>query len=79
MIVTLASKELAASRLLDLAPGTIIEFERGCAEPLVLSANNLPIGCGEAVKIGDHFGLKVTAIIPPEDRVARLGGKWRFG
>lgn len=79
IIVTLAMKEIPASGLMDIGPGTIIEFERGCDQPLILSVNNLPIGLGEAVKIGDHFGLKVTAILSPQERAARVGGKWKFG
>lgn len=75
IIVTLADKRLPTSRLVDIGPGSIIEFERPCDEPLQLSANNLPIGVGEAVKIGDHFGLKVTAILTPEQRAQRLAGK----
>lgn len=77
LIVTLADKRLATGKLLDIGPGSIIEFERPCDEPLQLSVNNLPIGVGEAVKIGDHFGLKVTAILSPEERAARLIEKWR--
>lgn len=75
IIVTLADKRLPTSRLVDIGPGSIIEFERPCDEPLQLSANNLPIGVGEAVKIGDHFGLKVTAILSPEQRAQRLAGR----
>lgn len=78
VIVTLADKKLATDKLLDIGPGSIIEFERPCDEPLQLSVNNLQIGLGEAVKIGDHFGLKVTSILPPEERAARLAGKSRF-
>lgn len=78
IIVTLASKDLPTSKLLDIGPGAIIEFDRGYNEPLQLSVNNLPIGMGEAVKIGDHFGLKVTAILSLEERVRQLGGKWKF-
>jgi flagellar motor switch/type III secretory pathway protein FliN len=78
IIVTLATKDIPTSKLLDMAPGTLIEFDKPCDEPLQISVNNLPIGYGEAVKIGDHFGLKLTAIVPLEERAAKLGGKWRF-
>ncbi|MFO0945588.1 MAG: FliM/FliN family flagellar motor C-terminal domain-containing protein [Planctomycetota bacterium] len=78
IIVTLAEKRLSTDKLIEIGPGSIIEFERPCDEPLQLSVNNLPIGQGEAVKIGDHFGLKVTSILPAEERVARLAGKSRF-
>ena len=78
VIVTLASKNENAGKLLQLGPGSIIEFGQSCEEPLQFSINNLPIGIGEAVKIGDHFGLKVISIVPPEERLERLGGKWPY-
>lgn len=75
IIVTLASKDIATSKLLQLRPGSIIEFDRRCDQPLQLSVNNLPIGQGEAVKIGDHFGLRVIEVLSAEDRVLRLGAR----
>lgn len=78
IIVTLATKQENGGKLLQLGPGSIIEFEQSCEEPLQLSVNNLPIGLGEAVKIGDHFGLKIVSICPAAERVERLGGKWQF-
>ncbi|MBX9654771.1 FliM/FliN family flagellar motor C-terminal domain-containing protein [bacterium] len=78
VIVTLAQKHENAGKLLQLGPGSIIEFSQSCEEPLQFSVNNLPIGIGEAVKIGDHFGLKVISIVPPEERLERLGGKWPY-
>lgn len=78
LIVTLATKSLSIEKLLDLGPGTIIEFDKACDEPLNLSVNNLPIGRGEAVKIGDHFGLRLTEIATAEERATRLGEKWKY-
>jgi flagellar motor switch/type III secretory pathway protein FliN len=78
VIVTLASKMENAGKLLHLGPGSIIEFSQNCDSPLQLSVNNLPIGLGEAVKIGDHFGLKVVEIVPTEERLERLGSKWPY-
>lgn len=78
LIVTLASKQENAGKLLHLGPGSIIEFSQSCDSPLQLSVNNLPIGLGEAVKIGDHFGLKIVEIVPAEERLERLGNKWPY-
>jgi flagellar motor switch/type III secretory pathway protein FliN len=78
VIVTLASKLENAGKLLHLGPGSIIEFSQSCDSPLQLSINNLPIGLGEAVKIGDHFGLKIVEIVPAEERLERLGTKWPY-
>lgn len=78
VIVSLASKQENAGKILQIAIGSIIEFDRSCDEPLQFSINNLPIGFGEAVKIGDHFGLRIVSIVTPEERLERLGGKWQF-
>ena len=78
VIVTLAMQDIETSKLLDIGPGAIIEFERAYNEPLQLSVNNLPVAVGEAVKVGDHFGLKVTGILSPAQRVQLFGGKWKF-
>lgn len=75
LIVTLASKAVRMSKLLELRAGAIIEFDRKCDEPLELSVNNLPIGEGEAVKVGEHFGLKIARVVTTEERIERMGGK----
>jgi flagellar motor switch protein FliN/FliY len=74
----LAQQQFPTSKLLDMGPGRVIEFDRQYDQPLVVSVNNLPIAVGEAVKIGDHFGLKISRIVSVEQRIEELGGKWRF-
>ncbi len=49
---------MPAIRVFELALGSVIEFNRSCNEPLILTANGRPIGSGEAVKVGEHFGLR---------------------
>lgn len=78
IIVTLAKKEMKAQKLLDLHLGAIIEFDHRYESPVQISVNNLPIGLGQTVKVGDHFGVRVTSIVSQQDRVTRLGGKWRY-
>lgn len=78
LIVTLASKQESAGKVLQIGIGSILEFDQSCDAPLQFSVNNLPIGFGEAVKIGDHFGLRVTSVLSPEERIERMGGKWSF-
>lgn len=75
LIVTLAQKKESAAKVLQFGPGSIIEFDQSCDEPLQISVNNLPIGAGEAVKVGDHFGLRVLSIASVSERAAKLGGK----
>lgn len=62
VIVKLAERRLAVSEVLRLGSGSIIEFFKSFDEPLELLINNKVIGLGEAVKVGENFGLKITQV-----------------
>ncbi len=68
LTVTLAQKKQAVEEILELGPGSIIQFEKSCEEMLDLSVANLPIARGEAVKVGEKFGLRVTSLVLPGER-----------
>ncbi len=68
VVVTLAQKKQTLGRILEMGPGQIIQFEKSCDEILDMEAGNCLIASGEAVKIGDKFGLRITSIVPPEER-----------
>jgi flagellar motor switch protein FliN len=70
--VTLAEQRQPVERIMEIVPGSIIQFDKSCEELLQLSVNNHPIAEGEAVKVGDKFGLRITSIILPEERFAAL-------
>ena len=62
VIVKLAERKLSLSEVLRLGTGAIIEFFKSSDEPLELLINNKVIGLGEAVKVGENFGLRITQI-----------------
>ena len=62
VIVQLAERVLPLCDVIKLAPGSIIEFDRTVNAELDLLVNNRHIGSGEAIKVGEHFGLRVTGI-----------------
>lgn len=66
--VTLAEKRQSLQRIVELGPGTIIQFDKSCEESLDLEIGNCRIAAGEAVKVGDKFGLRITSILLPEER-----------
>ncbi len=66
--VCLASKKQAVSEIVALGPGSIIMFDKACDAPLELTVAEHPIATGEAVKVGEKFGLKITQMILPEER-----------
>ena len=66
--VTLAKKKEHVSDILNIAPGAIIQFEKSCEEMLELAVSGQRIAVGEAVKVGDKFGIRITSIVLPEER-----------
>ncbi len=72
VVVTLAKKKHPVKQILELAPGSLIQFEKSCDEPLELSVGEHRIGRGLAVKVGEKFGLKVDHLTPPAERLKTL-------
>jgi len=75
LVVTLAEKRQPVSRIVELGPGCIIQFDKSCEEMLALRLGNRMIANGEAVKVGDKFGLRITNVVLPEERFYPLHKK----
>jgi flagellar motor switch protein FliN len=75
VIVKLAERTLTVSEVMRLGTGAIIEFFKASDEPLELLINNKAIGVGEAVKVGENFGLKISQIGDVRQIIQSLGGK----
>ena len=60
IVVTLAEKRIEVGSLTAISPGTLITFSKPCEDLLDLYVNNQRFCRGEAVKIGEKFGLKIT-------------------
>lgn len=76
-----ATVELGRARMLirdvlELAAGSIVELERVAGEPVDLLVNGRLVAKGEVVVIDDNFGLRITEIVSPADRVASLGKRF---
>jgi len=68
VIVTLARKKQPVSTLLALGPGSIIQFDKICDELLDLDVGDHRIGQGEAVKVGEKFGIRISTLLLPDER-----------
>jgi flagellar motor switch/type III secretory pathway protein FliN len=66
--VRLAAKRLSIGEIVQLGPGSIVKFDKSCEEMLELNVGQCPIAVGEAVKVGDKFGLRITSLIRPSER-----------
>ncbi len=75
IIVRLADRIMPLGEIMQLQPGAIIEFTKVVGEDLDLMINNKCIGGGQAVKVGEKFGLKVTNIATIDRMILAMGGK----
>jgi flagellar motor switch protein FliN/FliY len=73
VIVKLAERKLTLAEVMRLGPGAIIEFSKSSDEPLELLINNKTIGLGDAVKVGENFGLKINQIGDVKEVIRSLG------
>lgn len=72
--VELAEREMPIETLLDLKVGSIIEFDVLFDSELTFVVANQAIGVGQAVKVGEHFGIRIKEIGTVQDRIAALRG-----
>lgn len=58
--------------LLQLGQGSVVELEKLAGEPLDIFINGKQVARGEAVIVNEKFGVRLTDIISPEDRIEGL-------
>ena len=71
--VEIGRTRLAIRELLQLGPGSVIELQKLAGETLDVLVNGRPIARGEAVMVSDKFGVRLTDVASPSDRIAGLG------
>ncbi len=59
--------------LLQLNQGSVIELDRFAGEPMDVLVNGTLIAHGEVVVVNDKFGIRLTDVVSPTDRVKKLG------
>jgi flagellar motor switch protein FliN len=70
--VELGRTHLSIKNILELTRGSVVELDRVAGEAVDLYANGKLIARGEVVVIEDNFGLRVTSIVSPADRLKGL-------
>ena len=71
--VELGHRRMRVDDLLQVAVGSVLELDTAAGAPLGIYANQTLIAQGEAVVVGDHYGVRVTEILTPAERVKKLG------
>ena len=59
--------------LLQLNQGSVVELDRLAGEPLDVLVNGTLIAHGEVVMVNDKFGIRLTDVVSPSERIRRLG------
>jgi len=71
--VEVGRSKILLKDLLQMGEGYIIELDKLAGDPLDLYVNSRLIAKGEAVMIGDKFGIRLTDVVSPSNRIEQLG------
>lgn len=72
LTVELGRTKLTIKQLLELAQGSVIELEGLAGEPMDILINGYLIAQGEVVVIEDKYGIRITEIVTPSERIHKL-------
>ncbi len=72
LTVELGRTKIAIRNLLQLAQGSVVELDGLAGEPMDVLVNGCLIAQGEVVVVNDKFGIRLTDIITPTERIRRL-------
>ncbi len=70
--IELGNSMLSIKRILELAPGSIVELDRMAGEPVDLLVNSKVVAKGEVVVIDENFGIRIVSLVSPEERIRSL-------
>lgn len=71
--VELGRTKITIKNLLQLAHGSVVELDALAGEPMDVLVNGTLIAQGEVVVVNDKFGIRLTDIITPAERMRKLG------
>jgi len=71
--VELGRTEVDVKTILEFGPGSIIELDKLASEPVDLLVNGVLVARGEVVVVDDSFGIRLTSLVSPAERIRVLG------
>ena len=72
LTVELGRTKIAIKNLLQLAQGSVVELDGLAGEPMDVLVNGCLIAQGEVVVVNDKFGIRLTDIVTPSERIRKL-------
>jgi len=70
--VELGRTEKLVRDVLELTPGSVVELDKLAGEPVDILVNQKYIAKGEVVVIDENFGIRITDIVRPADRIPKI-------
>ena len=70
--VELGKTSMVIKDILELGRGSIIEFDKLVSEPVDILVNGRKMAEGEVVVVDKHFGIRITSMVDPADRLRGL-------
>jgi flagellar motor switch protein FliN len=64
--------QISIRNLLQLNQGSVVELDRATGEPFDIYVNGTLIAHGEVVVVNDKFGIRLTDVISPAERIRKL-------
>lgn len=71
--VELGRVKMLVKDVVELGTGSIVEIDKSAGEPVDVMVNGRVVAKGEVVVIEDNFGVRITEILTPQERLSRLG------
>jgi flagellar motor switch protein FliN/FliY len=72
--VEIGRRRMRIGQLLSMGVGSVLELDALAGAPLSIYANRVLVAQGEAVIVGERYGVRITEILSPQERVRRLSG-----
>ena len=70
--VQVGSTKMVIRELLQLGQGSVIELEKLAGEPMEVLVNNKLVARGEVVVVNEKFGIRLTDVVSPAERIRKL-------
>ena len=71
--VEVGRTRILIKELLEMQEGTVVELDKLAGEPLDVYINSRLIARGEAVLVNEKFGIRLTDVVSPAERIENLG------
>lgn len=74
LTVRFGQTQIALGALVQIGPGTVVSLDRSPSDPVEVLVNGKVIARGDVVAVSGNYGVRITDIVSPSERIPVLGG-----